>query len=125
MGYRPERVARLLREILAQPVEEKAAEVCDGLVTVTHVQMSKDLSVAKVYVSIYGDSRNDPERVIWYLNHHAPEFRQLIAPQVRMRVIPRIQFYFDDTLDQMERIQQLLQKVQLERRNKEDKSSDE
>ncbi len=122
MGYRPERVAHLLREILAGPVEAKASEVTNGLVTLTHVRMSPDLSVAKVYVSIYG-ADGDPERVITYLNHYAKEFRRLLAPQVRMRVIPRLQFYLDDTLDHMERIQRLLK--QLEQERQEGKDTDE
>ncbi len=123
MGYRPERVAHLLREILAGPVEEKAAEVTSGLVTLTHVRMSPDLSVAKVFISVYG-GEGDPDRVVLYLNQHAGEFRRLLAPQVRMRVIPRLQFYVDDTLDHMERIQRLLRQLQEERESKDNESSD-
>ncbi|MCK5742368.1 MAG: ribosome-binding factor A, partial [Chlorobi bacterium] len=53
MSIRTEKVAGLIKEIIAEPINEKAREFSAGLVTVTSVRMTPDLHLAKVYISIF------------------------------------------------------------------------
>ncbi|GIV54265.1 MAG: ribosome-binding factor A [Candidatus Kapaibacterium sp.] len=106
MSFRPERVAREIQRILSQPISEFASGNGGGFVTLTDVKVSPDLSVAKLYVSVFGNSLGG-ERIVSLLNEKASEFRALVA-QLRLKVIPTLRFYLDATLDAMERIEQLL-----------------
>ncbi|MCX8051638.1 MAG: 30S ribosome-binding factor RbfA [Chlorobi bacterium] len=106
MSFRPERVAREIQRILSQPISDLAALNGGGLITLTDVKVSPDLTVAKLYVSVFGNTHG-PERIIALLEERAPEFRALVA-KLRLKVIPELRFYLDTTLDRMERIEQLL-----------------
>lgn len=110
MSIRSEKVSSLLKRIIATPVSELAEEFSAGLATVTSVRLSKDLHVAKVYVSVYGAEISGPE-FIDILEKKAGEIRTHVGANVRLRHTPELRFYLDDTLDQMEHIQNLLDKV--------------
>ena len=85
-------------------------EYLDGLITVVSVKMSTDLRIAKVYVSIYR-SKTDPDIQIKRLNTHAPEIRKKLSEDVDMKHSPELRFFKDDTLDTVERIDELLRSV--------------
>lgn len=106
MTHRPERVAREIQRLLSQPISEFAALNGGGLVTLTLVKVSPDLTVAKLYVSVFGNSLGG-ERIVALLNENAHHYRAIVA-QLRLKVIPELRFYLDTTLDSMERIEQLL-----------------
>eukprot|EP00879_Flechtneria_rotunda_P002238 GHRR01002425.1.p1 GENE.GHRR01002425.1~~GHRR01002425.1.p1 ORF type:complete len:347 (+),score=94.55 GHRR01002425.1:640-1680(+) len=75
-----------------------------AVASITHVYVSNDLQVVKVYVSVYSDERGK-EKAINNLKRIAPYVRSRIGQAVRLRLTPEIRFYQDDTLDEMERIQ--------------------
>ncbi|MCX7930356.1 MAG: 30S ribosome-binding factor RbfA [Chlorobi bacterium] len=108
MSFRPERVAREIQRILSQPISEFALYNGGGLVTLTDVKVSPDLTVAKLYISVY-DNTLGGERVVALLNERTQEFRSSVA-QLRLRVIPELRFYLDTVFDRMERIEQLLKR---------------
>ena len=110
MSIRAERVASVIKRVLAQPVSDLANEYNAGLVTVTTVRLTNDLQIAKVYVSVYGGKTSPPEFVD-ILEKNAGEFRTIVGNNVRLRFTPELRFYLDDTLDQMEHIQKLLDSV--------------
>ncbi|MCS6999265.1 MAG: 30S ribosome-binding factor RbfA [Bacteroidota bacterium] len=116
MSYRPERVAREIQRLLSQPIQDIAPQHGGGLITLTDVKVSPDLTIAKLYVSVYGNSLGG-ERIISLLNERAHEFRSIIA-QLRLKVIPQIRFYLDSTLDSIARIEQLLRNSQRTESNK-------
>ncbi|RMF36244.1 MAG: 30S ribosome-binding factor RbfA [Chlorobiota bacterium] len=105
-SFRPERIAREIQRMLSQPISDVAALHGGGMITLTDVKVSPDLTVAKLYVSVFGNSLGG-ERIITLLNEQAQHFRSLLAP-LRLKVIPTVRFYLDSTLDSMERIEQLL-----------------
>ncbi len=81
--------------------------------TVTAIRVSADLSVAKVYVSIF-NSKTDPGILIKRLNAHQKELRTFLAHEVQLRKMPELRFYLDDTLDTAARIDRLIEKVRAE-----------
>jgi len=78
-----------------------------GMITVTNVRISPDLGVAKVYLSIFAVA--DKLAVLNLIKEHAWEVRKYLAHERNeLRVSPELIFYLDDSLDHVERIDQLL-----------------
>src|SRR5690606_132619 len=78
-----------------------------ALVTVTNVKISPDFNLAKIYLSVY--NIDDKDGVIDELSASAVRLRQSLANRIKrhVRKIPEIQFYLDDTLDEMHRLNKL------------------
>jgi len=85
---------------------------------VTNVQISPDLSIAKIYLSVY--NVDDKQTVILEMEREHQRLKNALAYRVRkhVRKMPEINFYLDDTLDEMQRLNQLFDKI-------EDKKEDE
>lgn len=83
------------------------------MVTITSVKVSADLSVAKVYVSLFHTKTNS-SILIKRLNAHQTELRTMLARNVQLRKMPELRFYLDDTLDTAARIEKLLDDVREE-----------
>ncbi|MEM8523720.1 MAG: 30S ribosome-binding factor RbfA [Bacteroidota bacterium] len=79
----------------------------EALVTVTSVKMSPDFGIAKIYLSVY--NIEDKQSVILLMEEQYPQLRQSLGNRLRrhMRRIPELQFYLDDTLDEMYRLRDL------------------
>ncbi len=113
MSRRTERVGATMREELASLFQRSMPEYLDGMITIVSVKVTADLSLAKVYVSIFR-SKTEPSILIKRLNANQPELRTELAHRVRMKRIPELRFYLDDTLAEAERIEKLLQNVREE-----------
>lgn len=83
----------------------------DKLVTVTQVRMTPDLLLAKVYVSVYGS--DNKQEVILQLEDNYPRIRQALGSRIakNMRRVPELQFFLDDTVDEMYRVEHLLENM--------------
>lgn len=111
MSIRTEKVASVIKKALANPLNELSRDIAKGsLISITGVVMSKDLSLAKVYLSIFG-SKQSPLQIIHILDDNAPQLRSSLAGKIHLKAIPELRFYLDDTLDQMEQIQKLIDKT--------------
>lgn len=107
---RQSKVARLLQRDLGEIFINEARHLLTGaLVTVTKVRVSRDLSTARVYLSVFGVS--DKEILLKRLMGDAREIRHILAMKIKnqVRVIPELHFHLDDSLDYIERIDELLQ----------------
>lgn len=103
----------MLRQELAESFQRQLPDYLDGMVTITSVKVSADLSVAKVYVSLY-HTKTPPDILIKRLQTHQTELRTMLAHAVRLRKMPELRFYLDDTLDAADRIEKLLNEVREE-----------
>jgi ribosome-binding factor A len=110
MSVRAEKVASTIKRIIAEPISQIAREQDAGMVTVTSVRVTGDLQIAKVYISIYGE-KTSPGKFISFLENKQGELRSLIGAKMRLRYTPELRFYLDDTLNEMEHIQELLDSV--------------
>jgi ribosome-binding factor A len=90
----------------------------DALVTVTNVRMSSDLGIAYIYVSVY----NVPykQEVIKELWENLSYLRGQLGKRIRKQVrrIPLIKFFIDDTLDEVEHIDNLFARLNSEQNTK-------
>ena len=82
------------------------------LVTVTAVKMSPDFNLAKIYLSVY--NRENKDAVIEELEANIHRLRQSLAHRIKKHVrrIPEIQFYIDETLDEMYRLSKLFKELE-------------
>jgi len=106
---RLQKVSRLLQRDLGTIFQQESRNMFNGImITVTKVNISPDLSVAKVYLSLFATS--DKEEMINAIRGHAREIRFKLGQKIgkQVRVIPELQFYLDDSLDYIEHIEKLL-----------------
>lgn len=103
--------AKELQKDLAEIIRSKGMAMFGGaMVSVTEVRISPDLSVAKVYVSIFPSPKAEAAMQIIDDNARAirGELGRLVAKQ--LRIVPELVFYQDTTLDYVEHIDELLKK---------------
>lgn len=81
------------------------------MVSVTNVIMSPDLGIAKIYLSIYNTINK--QEVLILLNDSMHRLRNSLNQRIRKKVrrVPEIQFFIDDTLDEMEKLNNLFNKL--------------
>lgn len=104
---RAERVAEQLKKELAWVLEREMHDPRAHLVTVSRVEISRDLSHARVFVSAPEDEAIS--EVVKVLNHAAGFLRGRLGERVRMRYLPRIRFHEDKALSKASRIDALLE----------------
>jgi len=106
---RQQKVARQIQKDLSEIfMLESRAIAQNKMITVTVVRMSPDLSLAKVYLSIF-PSENASE-FLEKLQHHAKHIRLELGKRVRhqLRIVPELAFFIDDSLDYLDHIDELL-----------------
>ena len=105
------KIAKLLQKDLGDILQKEIADITGRymMVTVTKVHVTKDLSQAKVYLSIFGTP--DKEAGFAKVKAAVKTIRRILSTRVRhqLRAVPELLFYFDDSLDYIENIDNLLQ----------------
>jgi ribosome-binding factor A len=104
---RQKKVARLLQKELGQIIQRKTAGLSGKLYTLTSVRISPDLSVARVYLSVFPKDDKDP---LVLINELSPQIRHELGNLVRnqLRIVPELTWFIDDSLDYIEKIDKLL-----------------
>jgi ribosome-binding factor A len=100
-------VASLIKEEVGAMIIREYRDRSIGFITVTDVQMTPDLRIAKIYVSIFGNEQVK-EQTMEFLEEEKPHIRSFLGSHVRLKFTPSLQFYIDDTLDRVEKINNLL-----------------
>jgi ribosome-binding factor A len=94
---RTQRVADLLQKALAQILLQDMTDDRFRLVTITSVNVTRDLSYAKVYVSVLMDEEEKIKQTVAALNRSVKALRYSLAREVDMRVIPELRFVYDES----------------------------
>lgn len=105
------KVAREIQKDLAEIIRGRGMASYEGaMVTVSGVRVSPDLSVAKIYVSIFPSEK--AEKVMSLLNDNVRMYRGELGSMVakQLRIVPELVFYLDSSLDYVEHIEELLKK---------------
>lgn len=107
---RQQKISRLIQKDLGAIFQEQARNHFSGaLITVTKVSVTKDLSLAKIYLSLF--ATKDKNALLEKIRTRSREVRHDLGTRVRnqLRVIPDLQFFLDDSLDYIDNIDHLLQ----------------
>ena len=106
---RQQKIARLIQKDLGMIFQQESRNLFSGaMITVTKVNVAKDLSVAKSYISLFGVK--DKEGMMDNIRHHTRDIRRKLGllEHNQLRIIPELQFFLDDSLDYIEKIDNLL-----------------
>jgi len=107
---RPDRVAEQIRMDAADILQNDIRDPRVRLVTVTRVQLTRDLASAKLYVSVLGDER-DRDRVMKALEGATGYVRRRLAERLRLRTAPEIRFVYDPSVEYGIRLEKLLEET--------------
>lgn len=107
---RQSRVSELLQRELAQLIAYELRDPRLALVSVTHVEVTSDLHLARVYVSTLGDAREGRDAVA-VLEHAKGFLRRALSERVDLRFMPELRFYFDESAAAGLRINALIDQV--------------
>lgn len=106
---RQQKIARLIQKDLGNIFQQLSREMFSGaMITVTKVNVTKDLSAAKIYLSLF--ATKDKADLMESIHGHAREIRYHLAQLVKnqLRVVPELHFFEDDSLDYIDNIDNLL-----------------
>ena len=107
---RSDRVSGELVKELSQIIQQEMKDPRLGFVSVTRVEVAKDLRHANAFVSVMGTDL-EKESTLKALSSGAGFIRTLISKRMKMRVIPDFTFKLDDSIEYGARIQELLRKA--------------
>jgi ribosome-binding factor A len=99
-----------IAELLARVVRDPGI----GFLTITHVKVTPDLQQARVYYTTLGDERARTE-TRKALERVTPFLRRHLGQRLRLRRVPELQFFFDESVERGDRIEQILQELSAER----------
>jgi ribosome-binding factor A len=102
------RINEVLREVVGAAISGDLSDPRIGFVTVTAVETSPDLSTAKVFVSVLGDS-DEREATLEGLRSSHGVLQSRIASETRMKRTPTLTFHYDDTIEKASRVSELLE----------------
>lgn len=107
---RQNRIARLLQKELASIFQSQTRAMHGVLVSVTRAKVSPDLGVCTAYLSIFPSDK--AEELLKNINANEKTIRYDLGQRVhnQLRIIPGLRFFLDDSLDYIERIDELLKK---------------
>ena len=100
-------IKRELSEIFTKNLWKKLGNI---MVTITHVEVTRDLSIANVYISIF--PVKDKTEVYHLIHKSSHELRYHLAKRIRnkVKIIPELRFKLDESLDYLDNLDQLLGK---------------
>jgi ribosome-binding factor A len=109
MAYRIDKVEHLIKEEISLIFLHKLQYLNLGFVTITNVRVSPDLKLAKIYLSVFEKEKR--EMVLGKVTDKKGYIRNELAHRIRIKFIPDLKFYIDDTLDYVEKIEGLIKKI--------------
>lgn len=105
---RQNRISRLLQKELSLIFQSQTRMMHGVMVSVTRVKVSPDLSICTAYLSIFPSEKG--EEILKNIKSNDKQIRYELGTRVRnqLRIIPELRFFIDDSLDYLERIDELL-----------------
>ncbi len=113
MSVRPERVAQFMRREIAEIVEHRLSDprLAGLVVSVTDVEVTRDLSSARVFVSVL-ESGEVRDRALAALQSASGFVRHLLGQRLELREIPEIRFVHDASIERGARVEELLRRIE-------------
>jgi len=125
---RSQRVGDHIQKELAKIIQMPVRDAGLGLVTISAVDLSTDLAYAKIFVTCLGMDHvennplesdkhalsDDRVEVLAMLNDNAAQFRHQLSKILTTRTVPKLQFLFDESLEQANRLTRLIDSLHIE-----------
>jgi len=110
MPYRTDKLSHAFRQEISAILLRELRDQVPGLPTITTVKVSNDLSLARVYVSVFGAPELQRETLA-KLSEQAGFIRKLLGQRLRIRKIPELRFQFDATIEHGDRMMQIFAEI--------------
>ena len=112
MRIRPERVGQMMRREIAEILEHRLRDPrLASMVSITDVEVTPDLSLARVYVSTL-QSGEERERLLEALKAAAGFVRHELRPRLGLREVPDVRFVLDESIERGARVDEILRKIE-------------
>lgn len=108
---RSARVSSQMQKELALILQRDIDDSRLGFITINEVELSKDLAVAKIYVTVLNVDEQGKKNNVKWLNELGPVIRHHLAKRMRLRHISELRFYYDDSFETGMRVSELLSDV--------------
>lgn len=114
MSIRNEKLASVIKKDIGE-ILQRNYQPSGTFITVTNVRMTDDLSIAKIYLSVFAPGREE-EPIYRHIDDHQTEIRYQLASKIKNQVrrIPELLFFQDDTSEYVNRIEKIFSKVKSE-----------
>ncbi len=109
---RTQRIGDQMQRELAQMIPREVRDPRLGFVTITAVDVSRDLGHAKIFITLMGE--NNPEKVrlnLEILNEAAGYLRMLLGKSMKLRSVPQLHFHFDESISRGAHLSALIEKA--------------
>ncbi len=115
MSIRTKKLASVIKKDVGE-ILQKDYQVSNTFITVTQVRVTDDLSIAKIYLSVFSPGR-DVKPIFEAIDESQDEIRYKLASKIRNQVrrIPELLFYHDDTAEYVNKIEGLFSQVREDR----------
>jgi ribosome-binding factor A len=111
---RPERVGEAIRDEMSQIIARNLQDPGVGFLTLTRVKVTSDLQLARVYYTTLGDDAARRETAKALLRA-SPFLRRQLGQRLRLRRVPQLEFFFDESIERADRIERILHELDEER----------
>ena len=110
---RQKKIASLLKETFSEILQQEGRRFFEAgaLVSITQVKITPDNSIVRFYLSIF--NAKNPDEIMKTMNDRNWEFRRMLGKKLRnhLRKLPDIEFYRDDTMEEVDRIEELFKQI--------------
>ncbi len=106
---RPGRLSDLLQRELSKLIRDECTDPRLGMITISGVQVTDDLSFARVYITVFQEDKQKSS--VDALNNAAGFFRSELSKHLKLRIVPKLKFIYDDSLNKGYRVNELLNSV--------------
>jgi len=113
-GTRASRVGDQIQAELASLLTRQVHDPGIGFLTITSVKVSGDLQQARVYYTTIGDEKAKRESAR-ALNRATPFLRRQVGQRLRLKRVPELTFFYDESIEQGDRVERILHELELER----------
>jgi ribosome-binding factor A len=107
---RNRRVGEQIQRELAQLLQREINDPRLGMVTISAVEVSRDLTVAKVFFTVL-NPEHDVKQTLNGLNHATGFLRRELGKRMKLRVVPELRFQFDSSIENGSRLSALIDKA--------------
>lgn len=118
---RPERVQEALRQEISRIVLGEIKDPRIGFITITKVELTKDLRYAKIFFSVLGEAK-DKALALKGLNSAKGYIKGLIADRIKLRLVPEISFRIDESIEHTKEIYDLFERIKKKDKGEDDES---
>jgi len=105
---RSRRVGEQIQRELAELVQRELKDPRLGMITISAVEVSRDMSVAKVFFTVLGDENHDEKQSLEGLANAAGFLRRELGHRMRLRSVPELRFHYDHSIEKGSRLSALI-----------------